>query len=127
MTTEHITEHFELAKCACPCCDTLKITPGFFAHMKQLEIMREELGFPVIITSAYRCPAHNREVGGAVRSWHLLFATDVRPSRGSGFEDRLKLMYRAAIAPTWHVWGGIGYYDNFLHLDMRPEEARWRE
>ncbi len=124
MTTGRITEHFEIVKCACPCCDMLRITPGLSAHMEKLEGMRRELGFPVIITSAYRCPAHNREVGGAVRSWHLLFATDVRPGRGSGFDDRLKDMYKAALEIRW---GGIGYYNNFLHLDMRPEEVRWRE
>lgn len=124
----HITEHFELIKCACPCCDMLRITPGFFAHMKKLEKMRRELGFPLIITSAYRCPAHNREVGGAVRSWHLLFATDIRPTRmayaGMTMQQRLKLMYKTALGMKW---GGIGYYDNFLHLDMRPGEAIWRE
>ena len=124
MNIEHITKHFELVKCTCPCCDRLKVVPSLFTHMTKLEEMRREVGFPMIITSAYRCPLHNREVGGAVRSWHLLFATDVRPNRGSGFAGRLKRMYKVALSMKW---GGIGYYDNFLHLDMRSEVGRWRD
>ena len=123
MGIEYITEHVALTKCACPCCDLLKVTPGLFSHMKLLEQMRQEMGFAMIITSAYRCPDHNREVGGAVRSWHLLFATDIRPGRGSGFKDQLHGMYKVALSLKW---GGIGYYNNFLHLDMRPDPVRWQ-
>ncbi|WP_243153072.1 D-Ala-D-Ala carboxypeptidase family metallohydrolase [Sporotomaculum syntrophicum] len=37
-----------------------------------LEQLREQLGDkPVVITSAYRCVAHNRAVGGARQSQHL--------------------------------------------------------
>jgi len=124
----HITDHFTLDECKCPCCDHIRVTPGFYAHMELLEAMRQELGFPIIINSGYRCPVHNASVGGAARSWHLLFATDVRPScvayAGMSIETRLRAMYRVALVQEW---GGIGYYNTFLHLDMRPEPARWRE
>ena len=119
-----ITEHFTTDEVKCPCCDRIKVVPGFFRHMEKLEEMRQELGFAIIINSGYRCPEHNVEVGGSVESWHMLFATDVRPSWGEGFEHRLKAMYKVALSQKW---GGIGYYTNFLHLDMRPEEARWRD
>lgn len=121
-----ITKHFSYDEegIRCPCCDRLKIVPGFFSHMKKLEKMRQELGFALIINSGYRCPAHNEAVNGSPRSWHMLFATDVRPTWGKGHTHRLKAMYKVALVQKW---GGIGYYGNFLHLDMRPEEARWRE
>ena len=36
-----------------------------------LDPLRAAMGFPVIITSGYRCPALNRAVGGVANSRHL--------------------------------------------------------
>lgn len=36
-----------------------------------LEALRNELGHPIRIVSAYRDPAHNRSIGGATNSAHL--------------------------------------------------------
>lgn len=130
-----VTEHFRLSETLCPCCDRIKIVPGFFDHMKLLEAMRINLGFPININSGYRCPEHNAEVSKAKNSWHLLFATDVRPFWGTGFGHRLKAMYKFALSldilfeetkdPKKH-FGGIIYHKSFLHLDLRPEPYRAR-
>ncbi len=117
----YVTEHFLYSDFICPCCDTLKIVPGFYTHMRLLERMRRELGFPIVVNSGYRCERHNRKVGGAARSWHLLFATDIRPSGGSS--DKLAAMHGAAERLGF---GGVGRYDTFIHLDLRPDPARWR-
>jgi uncharacterized protein YcbK (DUF882 family) len=117
----NVTEHFRYRDFVCPCCDTLKIFPGFYDHVQRLERMRRELGFPIAVNSGYRCVPHNREVGGTAHSWHLLFATDIRPVDGS--RDKLDAMRRAAERLDF---GGIGQYDTFLHLDLRPDPARWR-
>ena len=69
----YITEHFRYTDLICPCCDIVKLTPGVFRHIELLEELRRRAGFEFIITSGYRCPPHNREVGGAPKSWHLLF------------------------------------------------------
>lgn len=124
MTHQQVTEHFALDECKCPCCDRIRIVPGFFRHMNLLEEMRQEVGHALIINSGYRCPEYNTKVGGAQRSWHLLYATDIRPPIGAELTSRLKLMYRIALAQNW---GGIGYYNTFLHLDTRPEVSRWRD
>lgn len=117
----YATEHFLYSDFICPCCDTLKIVPGFYRHLRLLEHMRKELGFPILVNSGYRCDRHNRSVGGAARSWHLLFATDVRPEDGS--PEKLAAMHEAAEGLGF---GGIGRYDTFIHLDLRPEKMRWR-
>jgi uncharacterized protein YcbK (DUF882 family) len=36
-----------------------------------LEAVRAQWGKPVVISSGYRCPSHNRRVKGAARSLHL--------------------------------------------------------
>ena len=117
----YVTEHFLYSDFVCPCCDALKITPGFYRHLRLLERMRGELGFPIVVNSGYRCARHNRAVGGAAHSWHLLFATDVRPVDGAS--EKLAAMYDAAERLGF---GGIGRYETFIHLDIRPDPMRWR-
>lgn len=120
VTNRQVTDHFLFEECTCRCCNRLKITPEFFRHMAKLEELRRELGLPVIVNSAYRCPDHNKAVGGVGDSWHLRFATDIRP--GDGSPESLRRMYRIALVQGW---GGIGLYDTFIHLDLRQETARW--
>ena len=79
------------------------------------------MGFGIAVNSGYRCPAHNKAAGGAEQSWHMLFATDIRPVDND--PDKLRELYRAAIGMGF---GGIGRYDTFLHLDLRPGAVRWR-
>ncbi len=39
--------------------------------LDKLQALRDRLGKPMIVRSAYRSPEHNRAVGGATRSKHL--------------------------------------------------------
>ena len=39
--------------------------------LDKLQALRDRLGKPLIVRSAYRSPEHNRAVGGATRSKHL--------------------------------------------------------
>lgn len=129
MDRYHITNHFKWTELLCPCCDRLKMFPGLYSHMDFLEILRLRADFPIRVDSGYRCPAHNKEIGGSDGSWHLLFATDIRATDRSA--DKLKLLYRIAIdmkgnglkdAEGEPVWRGIGLYNHHIHLDLRPVE-----
>lgn len=57
------------------------------------------LGVPVYIISGYRSAEHNRAVGGAPRSLHLL---------GLAFDVRVSDLSRDQV-PSW-VWVGLGRY-----------------
>jgi uncharacterized protein YcbK (DUF882 family) len=63
-----VAPHFVLREFQCRCCGCVKLSPGL---LERLEALREALGRPVVVTSGYRCPAHNRAVGGAARSLHM--------------------------------------------------------
>ncbi len=39
--------------------------------LDRLQALRDRLGKPLIVRSAYRSPAHNRAIGGAPRSKHM--------------------------------------------------------
>jgi zinc D-Ala-D-Ala carboxypeptidase len=83
-----------------------------------LQELRDRLGKPLIIASAYRSPAHNKKVGGAENSRHLAgdaFDVSMANHDPDAFE-------RAARAVGFM---GFGFYrkSNFMHIDMgRPRE-----
>jgi len=88
--------------------------------MDRLQALRNALGRPLIITSAYRTPEHNARVGGAKKSMHLLGrAFDVVMTN----HDPRKFEIAARTA-GFH---GIGIYgkQGFMHIDTRETPARW--
>lgn len=114
-----LSEHFNEREFACPHCGEVKVEP---ALVDALEEFRRRAGnLPVIVTSGYRCPEHNRAVGGKPHSYHLAGkAADVKV-RGL---DVLRL-YRAAVDVLSFKQGGIGLYsEGFVHLDIGPRR-RW--
>ncbi|TAF41660.1 MAG: DUF882 domain-containing protein [Alphaproteobacteria bacterium] len=76
----------------------------------RLEHMREIMGVPLIITSAYRDPLHNAKIGGAPLSMHRFGRAFDVSIRG---HDRQQL-YQAALTAGFT---GFGFYATFLHVD----------
>jgi len=52
-------KHFKLEDFACPCCGANEINYDF---VTRLDMLRDLCNFPLIVTSGYRCPAHNAKV-----------------------------------------------------------------
>lgn len=95
------------------------------ALLDALELMRVALGRPIMITSGYRSPAHNKAVGGADESFHMtnpLMGVDIIVAGVHPIDV-------AASAIKWGFQnGGIGVYptDGHVHLDVRTNgPARW--
>ena len=116
-----LTEHFRLTEFVCPCCSRIKVVNEFEPHIDMLQEMRDRLGFGIHVNSGYRCEKHNKAVGGAKNSWHLKFATDLRPTD----RDPQKLTYMIQLAEEIG-FTGIGTYSAWVHLDLRPGKARWQ-
>jgi uncharacterized protein YcbK (DUF882 family) len=80
-----------------------------------LETMRERLQRPVFITSGFRCPEHNKQVGGSPRSYHLKGqAADVACANAS---ERFQLIKAAIVIG----FSGIGIDKTYVHLDNRRD------
>jgi len=62
------------------CCNNLvKIESELVILVQKL---RKEINKPLTVTSGYRCPVHNKDVGGETHSYHLAgMAADVTVSR----------------------------------------------
>lgn len=85
-----------------------------------LQKIRDYFKKPVRINSAYRTTNHNKKVGGAKNSYHLVgMASDIRID---GVNPILVALYAERLNA-----GGIGVYSNFVHIDTRKNKTRWVE
>jgi len=90
--------------------------------MKNLVALRRDLAFGFVITSGYRCPAHNRAVGGHPKSAHMQGrAVDIQATG-------LKALALVTEAVEYH-FNGVGVSQKgihgrrFIHLDNTHDEA----
>ena len=111
---------FGVGEVACSHCLKPGINPK---AMDALQAVRTALGRPLVINSAYRCPEHNRNVGGAKNSQHLWGNAFDISTRGMSELERLELMDAAKEAG----FTGFGFYNTFLHVDIGPprEWGNW--
>lgn len=98
-------------RCRCGNCEN-KIADSF---IDKLQDLREALGFPLKITSGYRCPAHNAKVSGTGRNGpHTTgHAADISVSR----EQAFKLVSMAAISGFTGIGVAQKGASRYIHLD----------
>lgn len=90
----------------------------------QLQYLRDYLGKPIRVNSAYRSPEHNASVGGVKTSQHILGKAADIVIKGMPTE----ILYQHiedAISNGEMLQGGLGLYDTFVHYDIRGTKARW--
>lgn len=118
----YVSPHFRQSEFACNHCGEIhptNPTPPAVV-LDWLEDIRAHFGGPVNVNSGYRCPTHNKNVGGAPNSYHVqgqavdFWLPHVSPS--VIHEYVVKLVGDA---------GGVGKYDTFTHIDNRGYKARW--
>lgn len=86
--------------------------------LDRLQALRDLLQRPLLITSAYRSPSHNKRVGGAKNSYHMKgVAFDVR------MENQDPQEFEAAARRVGFT--GFGYYpkSGFMHIDTGPARS----
>lgn len=123
--------HFSPAEIACRGTGQVLLTEASKDALDRLERLRARLNHPLIVTSGYRSPEHNRAVGGARRSKHM---------EGIAFDISMSNVdpHRFERAAREVGFNGIGLYPpqkpsgarNFIHIDTRPTPwrgAQWGE
>ena len=91
---------------------------------KNLQVLREKIGKPIIVISGYRSPKYNRRIGGARKSQHMKAkAADIIVP---GMEpDEVREVILGLIKEGKMKRGGVGRYTRFTHYDIRGWNARW--
>lgn len=83
-----------------------------------LQRIRDHFDKPLIITSGYRCKAHNAAVKGGTNSYHM---------RGMAADIVVQGVSTAEVAKYAESIGvkGIGLYSSFVHVDTRTNKFYW--
>jgi zinc D-Ala-D-Ala carboxypeptidase len=111
-------KNFSPAEIACRGSGALRIDEQ---ALDKLQALRDRLGKPLIVRSAYRSSAHNRAVGGAPRSKHM---------DGTAFDIAMAnhdpVAFEAAAREVGFL--GFGFYprSDFMHIDLGPAR-QWGE
>lgn len=121
-----LTKNFNLHEFSCN--DGTPVPEEYIPNVRklaeQLQVLRDHIGEPLNINSAYRHKAYNEKIGGKPSSQHLtasaadITVRSMSPRKLKGVVERLIKQKK-----LW--FGGIGLYPGFLHVDIRPTMARW--
>lgn len=88
-----------------------------------LQMIRDHFGVPITITSGYRCPIHNRNIGSGTGSQHAkggacdIVVAGVLPREVAKYAESIGIL-------------GIGLYEtdfdgHFVHIDVRTVKFFW--
>lgn len=108
--------HFSPSEFRCRCGCGAGIEQMDPELLSMLDKAREIAGIPFVLSSAFRCPEHNRTVGGVSNSAHVRgYAVDIRCKES---RTRFRLLsallaagfQRIELAPAW------------IHVDVDPDK-----
>lgn len=117
----YVSPHFRKTEFDCNHCGQL----GELISKELLEVLedvRSQFGVTVV-NSGVRCNTHNANVGGASNSRHLSKYADAADIVCPDASPKKVREYLLAKYPDKY---GIGRYETFTHIDVRPGgPARW--
>lgn len=109
-----ISKHVQLNEIECPCtfvsCTGTIVVKELFEKFEQL---REKCGsLPLVISSGYRCPMHNRKIDGASVSQHMPgLALDIIYPKHINKEE--------FVANCKSIFDYVNVYEFHVHVDCR--------
>lgn len=90
----------------------------------QLQVLRDCLGVPITVNSAYRSLSYNKKIGGVSNSQHVLGkAADITAKGYTPAQVYARI--EQLIKSGDMLQGGLGSYSTFTHYDIRKTRARW--
>lgn len=126
MNNGQLTTNFHIREFKCK--DGTKVPDELFDNVKllaeQLQALRDHIGIPIHLNSAYRTEAYNERIGGSPKSQHKLAkAADMVTAKYT--PKQLAAIIKKLIKQGKMMQGGVGVYPSFVHYDIRGTEARW--
>ena len=129
-----VNPYFKISEFRCKCgkCQMPENVPGD-KLINALVWVRETFNAPVIINSGYRCPEHNKRVGGAPKSQHSDWGNQTGGAadfvvKGHKTEE----VFKVVMDKFKDKGFGIAIkrnpnnpYGGFVHLDSRGHFATW--
>lgn len=90
----------------------------------QLQTLRDYIGKPIQVNSAWRSEEYNASINGVKNSQHIMGrAADIVIKGMTPIE--VSKIIEELISKGDMLQGGLGIYSSFVHYDIRGEKARW--
>lgn len=123
----YLTKNFHKSELECPCCKMWLDTPTSKTFMKYLQKMRESISLSFVINSGYRCPKHNKLVGGSRYSRHKKASAADISTIGWSETDKHRFLHLATNPIFFdYIKTGVGVYPTHFHFDLgRRENSAW--
>lgn len=117
MNNSKLSKNFTYKELMCKCgCEQLELDTNL---LNKLQLLRDLCGFPLVITSGYRCSKHPDEVKKQQPGMHNKgLAVDIAKPVGERAYTLLKLAIQLGFT-------GIGVSNRFIHLDLRDTPSIW--
>jgi len=113
-----LSKNFTLEEFKCKCCGKLIDNLHFRSMVAKLQDARDRAGIPFKILSAYRCPEHNKAVGGVRTSAHLKgVAVDLQVKSN---KDRMTIL----VALLKAGFRRLGVGADFIHADVDDSKSQ---
>lgn len=112
-----ISTNFKVNEFDCNCTNkSCKITYIDPMLVRVIQNIRDRIGRPLNINSAYRCKKHNKAVGGVADSQHLLGkAVDLSLPENMNFSQFIKIISETQGLSFFKVYPA----KKFIHIDTR--------
>lgn len=121
-----MTKNFKLEEFACKSGAPMpaSVRANVIRLAENLQVLRDVLKVPMTITSGHRSAEHNKKIGGATFSRHVI---------GDGADFKARGIAPSAVAATIErlisegkmEQGGLKAYATWCHYDVRKTKARW--
>ena len=112
------SKYFKIEEFTCK--DGTQVSEEYYDNVQELmdnlDVLREHLGYPIVINSGYRTAEYNKSVGGAKKSQHLTAsAADIKINvTPSVVQKAIKKLMKDGDMKK----GGLGIYSTFTHYDI---------
>ena len=110
------------------CNDGSKMPINVYHNMvkvaNKLQSLRDYIGKPIQVNSAWRSEEYNASIGGVKNSQHIMGrAADIVIKGMTPIE--VSKIIEELISKGDMLQGGLGIYSSFVHYDIRGTKARW--
>lgn len=119
-----LSPHFDVNEFHCKCtyvdCSETNVSTDLIELLESIHtLMEESIGhaFPIKITSGFRCVKHNTDTPGA--------APDSQHPLGTAADIIIPNKFQRMVDIVVGSRGGVGFYEDRLHVDVRGTRERW--
>lgn len=117
-----LSKNFSSSEFECPHCHQSPMDPLLISI---LQIIRDHVKLPIVVNSGYRCPEHNKRVGGVANSQHIFGkAADIYVE---GWSNKQLLDVIRSLTVAKKIYVGYAYIiknsNRAVHIDVRIPES----